>query len=100
MTFTLGRAPEKLRVVVSADGDFISGIRRADGTDWPVGTSLILDFGGTEWPSVNTADLALWSVDAAQVDALIAARPRRAQLWFVDGETRLLWASGSLVEKD
>lgn len=96
MSVTLGRTPEKLKVVVSPGGNFVSGIRRADASPWPAGVQLVLDFGAVEWVAENTDDLALWSKPAADVDAMIASRPRGVQLWYIDGASRLLWATGAV----
>lgn len=96
MSVILGRPPEKLKVTVSPGSIFASSIRRADGQSWREGVQLVLDFGTVEWTAQTSGDLALWGESAAEVDAMLATRPRGVKLWYVDGDTRVLWASGSL----
>lgn len=101
MSITLGRAPQKLKVTVSPGGSFVSSIRRATG-NWADGTSLVLDFGSIEWSADMDADVALWAKTAAEVDEMLAAKPKAVQLWFVDENgagSRTLWASGSVDKR-
>lgn len=102
MVVSLGNVPEKLKVVVSRDANFVAGIRRVTGT-WAAGVELILDFGNVEWTAEITDALALWAKTPADVNLMLASRPRGVQLWFVDPAgvgARILWASGDLVLKD
>lgn len=101
MTFTLGYTPEKFKLVLAAGADFFSALTRSDGQPWPVGSELILDFAGAapSWTATLSGATATWDVDQADVDALIAARPRKVRLFYVDGEARLLWAVGALDVK-
>jgi len=99
MAFTLGSAPEKFKVVVSAGSDFFSALTRSDGQPWPDGAELIIDFGDAApaWHAALAGATATWAVDEADVDALIAAKPKKVRLFYVDGDTRLLWAQGALA---
>lgn len=98
MTFTLGYTPEKFRLVITAGSDFYAPLTRSDGVPWPAGCQLVLDFdNGTTWPATLQGANATWDVDQDDVDALIATRPRKVRLWYVEGETRLLWAQGAPV---
>lgn len=110
MTFTLGFAPENFSVLLSAGSDFVAALRRSDNTAWPAGITLTLDFGAVTNPATPDADpvpvqwaatlngpTATWDVDETQVAlALLATKVR---LWYVEGETRLLWASGAVKVK-
>lgn len=99
MAFTLGSAPDTLKVVLVKGADFVSTLTRKDGTDWPVDTEVVLEFKTTSpvsWSATLTGSSAMWNVDQADVDALIAAKPRSVKLWYVEGEVRLLWAQGDL----
>lgn len=100
MAFTLGFAPEKFDVDVSAGADFYSSLRRKDGTDWAATAQVILDFGVgiNPWVATLTGPVATWDIDQAVVDAVIAAKPKKVRLWYVDGGTRLLWGSGALKQ--
>lgn len=97
MTFTLGQAPEKLTVVLVAGADFVSSLDRSDGEPWP-DVEISLDFGTAVWPATLDGASARWNVDQADVDALLATRPRSVRLWYVDGPTRLLWAQGAIKQ--
>lgn len=97
MTIALGQTPQSLRVIVEAGGTFAAAIRRADGVPWADDAELILDFGsGVQWSAVNTADVALWQLDGAAVDALLATTPSRVSLWYAEPGARLLWARGAV----
>ncbi len=103
-TFQMGQPPESLRVVLVAGADFVTQLRRKDGTPWPVGSDLYLAFsfsassGQTpvRWDAAFSGDVAAWNVDHLEVDALIAKRPSVARLWYVEDPLELLWAQGDL----
>lgn len=96
MSFTLGYTPEKFKLALTAGSDFFSALTRSDGASWPDGTQLVLEFDtGASWPAALSGATATWDIDQDVVDAVIAARPRKVRLWYVDGETRLLWAQGA-----
>lgn len=98
MTFTLGYTPEKFKLIVASGSDFFSSLRRSDDTDWPESSLVTLDFGNEmQWDATLDGPTATWDVDQAEVAAVIAAKPKKVRLWYVDGEVRLLWASGVLV---
>lgn len=100
MAVKLGLTPEQLTVILTRDADFVAVMRRSDGTPWESGVELSLDFGTAgQWPATLTADKAEWQVDAAVVNTLLDARPRGVRLWYVNGTTKLLWASGSIDKR-
>lgn len=100
MAFALGTQPEKLTIQLSPRSDFVAVIQRSDGQDWAAGTEVFLEFETTtdpiSWPATISGTDASWNVDEADVDTLIATRPRKARLWYVEGEVRLLWAAGGV----
>lgn len=97
MTFTMGYAPQDFLVVLAHGSDFATSLRRTDGADWPTGLAVSIDFStGESWAAQVDGSLISWSVDAAVVDAVIAAAPDAVRLWYVDGLTRLLWARGKV----
>lgn len=100
MTFTLGRAPEKFNVVLVDDADFITALHRVDDSPWPttlVATIEISTDPATMWEGTVDGAYIRWEVDAADVSTVRALRPKKAKLWYVDGGTRLLWASGTVT---
>lgn len=98
MTFTLGYKPEKFKVEMSANSDFTAALVRSNGTDWPAGSTLSLSFeGGQDFAAALDGTTATWLIDEADVNALIAIKPKSVKLWYVEGSTRLLWAIGSLT---
>lgn len=98
MSFTLGFTPEKFKLVVAAGSDFYASLVRSDGNDWSDSAELILDFAdGATWTADLSGATATWDVDQDDVDVVIALKPKKVRLWYVDGETRTLWAQGSLV---
>lgn len=101
MAFTLGQAPDTLRVTLVGGADFVSSLRRKDGTPWPANSSLKLAFSPTtgsvvEWAATFANAVAIWDVDQVDVDALIALKPRVVRLWYSEGDLRLLWAQGDI----
>lgn len=100
MPLTMGQAPEALKVVLVAGADFVTQLRRKDNSPWPSAAQLQLAFdregGVTEWPASFAGSTAIWDIDVADVNALIAQRPRFVRLWYVDGGLRLIWAQGEL----
>lgn len=101
MTFTLGYAPEKFKLTVTAGADFFQALTRSDDVPWSSTAELILDFDNAApaWHATLSGATATWDVDQTEVDALIAARPRKVRLYYVDGETRLVWGVGALDVK-
>lgn len=99
MTFTLGREPEKFKLVLVDDADFITSLLRTDGDDWPVGleaTIEVLTSPPTEWDGELDGEYIRWNVDVAEVQPVYDARPKKAKLWYVDGGVRILWATGTV----
>lgn len=94
-TITLGMTPDRLKVILVADADFLASLRRKDDADWPQ-SQVILDFGAIEWPATIQASTAVWNVNEDDVNALIEARPREVRLWYIEGDQRILWALGDV----
>jgi len=100
VTFTLGRTPDKFELVLSNDADFVSALRRPDTAGpWPLTLEATIEIATetpTEWTATVDEQYLRWEVDEAEVATVIAARPKKAKLWYVDGTTRLLWATGTV----
>lgn len=98
MTITLGVKPESMGVRLDADADFITTLSTVDGTDWPATVSAELRFpeSGTVWPATLSGSELSWSVDKADVNTLLAQRPTTAVLFYLDGDTDIEWAKGSV----
>lgn len=101
MSFTLGVEPESFTLILSAGADFVSTIVATDGDPWgAVDVSLIFDDADeTTWTATVDTDELRWNVDKAEVDTLLAARPKHVRLFYVDGTTDLLWANGRVSER-
>lgn len=99
MTFTLGRAPDKFTLDLVDDADFITALRRSDGLDWPDTLVVTIELPTavpTEWAGELDGSRIRWNVDVTDVAPVIAERPKKVKLWYVDGAVRLLWASGTV----
>lgn len=95
MTFRLGYAPQDFLVLLTPGADFVASLRRTDEEPWPDGLVLTIDLGGPhQWVAELAGQEASWDVDAEAVDAALAASPSKARLWYTQGDTRLLWATG------
>lgn len=98
----LGAVPLSLKVNLTEGADFVQEIHTASGDPWPDGTEITLELyaqNGTlleTWPATIDADYARWNVDKADVDALIADKPKRAALLYVNGTADATWARGSV----
>lgn len=98
MTFKLGYKPEKFTFEVSPGSDFFGGLEREDGTDWPAGSQVELEVvGGESFDAALTGAVASWVIDETKVDEIIALKPKKIRIWYIEGETRLVWAIGSLA---
>lgn len=95
MTFTLGNTPQDMVVQIAEGADFVSTIRRDDG-DWPDGIVIELRIGDTTWPSTIVGDEARWNVDKDIVAPVLDNAFAPARLYYIDGDTELLWAKGGL----
>jgi hypothetical protein len=97
-TIALGSAPLAVEVELSPGADFNCVLRNPNG-NWPAGIAVELRFadtGATVWPATVVADEIRFSVDKAQVDTLIAGKPGKARLFYVDGSADLYWAGGKV----
>lgn len=98
-TLTLGSQPAELSVVLNADADFDAILRRGDEQDWDDSHVLKLTFvfRGTaptvSWSATFSGVDASFSKDRVDVNAVIAARPSKVQLWYDE----LLWATGTVT---
>lgn len=107
MTAALGFVPyPAVFNLLKTDADFIQTIRTADGSDWPVGTNVVIRLftadGAytTDWPSSIVDDTINWEIDKAVVAAVHAATTGKSLLGHViynDGATEdLVWFSGKV----
>jgi hypothetical protein len=97
MSFTMGYTPQDFVVILAQGADFATVLRRTDGTPWPAGLAVSIDFStGQSWGAQVDGELISWTIDAAQVDEVIAANPASVRLWYVDGATRLMWGAGKV----
>lgn len=96
MTLVLGSVPENLSVVLVKDADFFTTLQDEDGP-WPVTAEIKLVFSnGTTWDAVITGADAIFNVDSADVNTLIAARPPKVKLMYIDGPAEICWAIGQV----
>lgn len=98
-SFTLGQAPSRMTVVLAAGADFVATLTRNDGENWPSGAAVELELGETVWAALVTGDTLTWDVDEAVVATVLASPPAKARLYYVNGATRMLWASGPVVTR-
>ncbi|MCF7547616.1 hypothetical protein [Pseudonocardia sp. WMMC193] len=98
-TISLGFDPLPLEVRLAPDSDFVTAIVAEGG--WPPGAQLELQVrlrgaNPVVWAATLDGEAMTWNVPAAQVAAVLAARPTQVRLHYregADGPT-LLWASG------
>lgn len=104
MTFTLGASPENLSVILTQGADFNTTLHNSDG-NWSPTATIELRFGVdpenpiTTWSAVITDDDAVFAVDKAVVDVLLAETDKSVRLWYIDGTTDLCWAKGSRTKR-
>lgn len=96
-SIALGQIPDDLAITLVRGADFIASISTRDSSDWPDGLIVTVAF-DDEDSTVFTADVTgptiAFDVDKAIVETLIDATPRLARLFYIDGDTDLLWAVG------
>jgi hypothetical protein len=97
-SLTLGATPAALTLVLSRNADFVASLTRADGTPFPDGSeiSIVID-GGSPLTGTITGPTVSWEVDEAVVGTIIAASPKQARMYYELDETKVLWATGSVV---
>lgn len=98
--FSLGQTPHRMTTVLSPGADFVATLTRNDGVDWPVGTGVQLVVEGqvAPWAAVVAGPSLTWEIDEAVVDAVIATNlAKKGKLYYINGTTRILWASGPVV---
>jgi hypothetical protein len=99
-------APAVLTINLTKDADFIRLLETVEGEEFPAGCQIELRFrdsaGGAlaVWPATVTTTEAMWNVDKADVNDLIADEPASCRLFYVDGDIDLLWALASSVGVD
>lgn len=102
MTFTMGRAADTFTLYLTTDADFIDALIRKDGEDWALTVVATLTFPTdpiTEWVGTLNGERIEWNVDVVDVAEVIAARPKKVKLWYVNDDIRLLWAAGVVSYK-
>lgn len=100
MAINLGYVRQELTVNLTPGSTFTAGLRSSAGA-WPVGTaiSLVLAGGTITWPATISDDLAQWTVNTTDVQAvtdLAAAAEVDVQLRYTDGVNPVEWASGKV----
>lgn len=112
MSISLGDSPDRLTVKLSRFGDFVAALIYDDGdplttNEWPAGIDIELRFYATAtsttaaatWAASITDDRAEWDKDKADVAAdVLDDANLTARLFYIDGATDLLWASGTVKE--
>lgn len=96
MTVTLGAVPQQMTLALVEGGDFVCTLVSGDG-DWPATAQVAIDVGGQTWAGTLAGADARFDVDKALVATVIAAKPRRFTLRYVDGTTDLTWGVGPVV---
>jgi predicted ThiF/HesA family dinucleotide-utilizing enzyme len=90
---TLGSAPASMSLLLVPGADFVCTLVSQDGT-WPATAAIAIEVADATWEATVSGTDAVFNVDQAQVNAVIAQDPNRFKLWYTDGTTRLLWGSG------
>lgn len=112
MSITLGDGPDRLTVRLSRFGDFVAALIYDDNDPatanaWPAGIVIELRFYTTDttttpaatWAATITADRAEWDKDKALiVSDVLDPGALTVRLFYIDGATDLVWASGSVKE--
>lgn len=98
-TLTLGATPKALMVNLVTDADFVQQLTRSGTSPWPTGAELRLEFTHrdattTTWSATLANQTAVWNVDKAEVNVVIAKGVRVARLRYVQGALDLVWATG------
>lgn len=96
MSVKLGYSPASMTLTLTEGGDFVTTLVSQDG-DWPVTAVISIEVGAATWIATLSTNEARFNVDQIEVDAVVAEEPRSFSLWYVDGETRLLWGRGPVV---
>ena len=100
MSFTLGAEVEKMTVVLSVDADFFATLRNRDGVWDPAAVIQLRFHGGPTWTATISGADAVFEVDKAVVAPVITARISKASLYYTQGASEILWASGPVVAKE
>lgn len=97
--FTLGNAPHRMTLVLSSGADFVASLTRADGEPWPAGegNSVTIEVADVIWVGTPVGATITWDVDEADVTLVIAQKPKKARLFYTNGPTKVLWATGPVV---
>jgi hypothetical protein len=96
MAVTLGVEPLAMTLVLVQDADFVCTLVSQDG-DWPGTAVLSIEVGDAAWSATLAGTEARFNVDKAVVNPVIDVAPRRFRLLYTDGDTDLVWGSGSVV---
>lgn len=99
-TFNLGNQPLPMSVTLIRGGDFVTSLVRTDGDDWPDTAGAHLDFDdddATSWVATVAGPAISWAVDKVDVAALIERSPQNARLFYIDGDTDLVWGVGTVI---
>jgi len=83
---------------LAAEADFFATLVRNDGVTWPDGVTVEIAIDDNDpWPAVLNGPRAVWEVDETDVATVIEASPKKARLYYTEGDVRVLWASGPVV---
>lgn len=88
-----------MTLVLPTGADFVASLTRQDGTDWPAGPGIgvQIEVGAATWVATTAGPTVTWDVDEALVAAVIATAPKKARLVYVNGASKVLWATGPAV---
>lgn len=92
----LGFSPVSMTLALANSADFVTTLQSQDG-DFPTSAAISIEVGTSTWTATIVGNEARFNVDQTEVDVVIAQSPRHFRLWYVDGETRLLWGSGTVL---
>ena len=96
MSIPFGFKPTNISVFLSKDGDFFTTLQNADG-NWSGTAQIELRFGTTVWSSVISGEDAVFDIDSVQVNEVIASKVRNARLFYIDGDTEIVWGEGPVI---
>lgn len=102
MSLILGNTPERLDVILVRDAPFVVQINATAGgvpVSWPLGTSVRLQVGGTVWIGTLSPGAIVFAQSAAEVNAVLDASDKSAELFIMRSDTRIPWARGRVVAR-
>lgn len=95
MSLTLGTRHLSMTLSLTEGADFTCTLVSEDG-DWPATAVIGIKVGDTTWAAALAGTEATFSVDKAQVQAVIDSGARYFRLICTDGTYDAVWGQGSI----